>query len=91
MKIGTPIANYGGHNHRVFRVEFSPENPDSVFSIAEENCVHEWKISKLVAKTPKESAGLIIEFFFYASFLASFLEFIFLLYFFINIPVIFLY
>lgn len=52
MDTGEPMGNYRGHQTRTFRVEFSPNEPDLVYSFADENCVHQWKISELKYKIP---------------------------------------
>ena len=57
-KTGEPLKNYGGHSQRVFRVEFSPLDPDLVFSFGEENSIHMWRPSKLQHTTQRESAGI---------------------------------
>lgn len=53
--------NYGGHLNRVFRVEFSPSDPDLMYSFADENSVHVWHPSEQTAKTPAErSSGYLV-------------------------------
>ncbi|XP_045601247.2 gem-associated protein 5 isoform X1 [Procambarus clarkii] len=61
-KTGEPVVNYGGHSTRVFRVEFSPTDPDLLYSFAEENNVHSWRPSKLNCKTSSDSSATLKEF-----------------------------
>ncbi|KAK8720392.1 hypothetical protein OTU49_013354 [Cherax quadricarinatus] len=61
-KTGKPMVNYGGHTTRVFRVEFSPADPDLLYSFAEENNVHAWRPSKLKCKTSSESSATLKEY-----------------------------
>ena len=62
ISTGSMLGNYGGHRARVFRVEFSPSDPDLLFSCAEENSLHSWQPSKLTSNTPAESTGKEVEF-----------------------------
>ncbi|XP_042862152.1 gem-associated protein 5-like isoform X2 [Penaeus japonicus] len=61
-KTGEPKVNYGGHLSRAFRVEFSPSDPDLVYSFADENSVHVWRPSEQTAKTPAESSAILKDF-----------------------------
>ncbi|KAK3851599.1 hypothetical protein Pcinc_041767 [Petrolisthes cinctipes] len=56
---GKPLVNYGGHTSRVFRVEFSPLDPDLMYSFAEENCVHTWRPSLQSHKTPSDGNAVL--------------------------------
>ncbi|CAL4200563.1 unnamed protein product, partial [Meganyctiphanes norvegica] len=58
---GEAICNYGGHAYRVFRVEFSPSDPDLMYSFAEENSVHMWRPSEQKCKTAAESTACLKE------------------------------
>lgn len=58
-KTGKPLVNYGGHTSRVFRVEFSPDDPDLLYSFADENSVHAWRPSQLTCKTSSESNAIL--------------------------------
>lgn len=60
LSAGSMLGNYGGHSARVFRVEFSPSDPDLLFSAAEENALHQWRPSKLTCKTPAQSNGEVL-------------------------------
>lgn len=54
MDTGEAIGNYRGHLSRVFRVEFSPDEADLLYSFADENSVHHWRISDLEDNAPPE-------------------------------------
>ncbi|XP_043845101.1 gem-associated protein 5 [Dromiciops gliroides] len=40
-----PLCNYRGHRGRLLCVQWSPLDPDSIFSGADDFCVHKWLIS----------------------------------------------
>ncbi|KAK7082375.1 hypothetical protein SK128_007077 [Halocaridina rubra] len=61
-KTGSPIVNYGGHSHRVFRVEFSPSDPDLMYSFADETTIHCWKPSQQTCKIAAESLAAVKEY-----------------------------
>ena len=46
MLKGEGLVNYRGHGNRVMCVEWSPVDPDVVWTGADDFTVHEWKPSK---------------------------------------------
>ncbi len=46
VKNGTPIANFSEHHGRVFCVQWSPKDPDVVFSGSEDCTLRGWRISE---------------------------------------------
>lgn len=41
-----PLCNYRGHQGRLLSVQWSPVDPDSVYTGADDFSVHKWHISK---------------------------------------------
>lgn len=51
-----PVCNYRGHNGRVLCVQWSPVNPDLIWTGADDFTVQEWAVSKQEHVQPPKSA-----------------------------------
>lgn len=50
------VCNYRGHNGRVLCVQWSPVNPDLIWTGADDFTVQEWAVSKQEHAKPPKSA-----------------------------------
>lgn len=51
-----PVCNYRGHHGRVLCVQWSPVNPDLIWTGADDFTVQEWAVSKQEHVKPPKSA-----------------------------------
>ncbi|XP_027697804.1 gem-associated protein 5 isoform X2 [Vombatus ursinus] len=57
-----PLCNYRGHRGRLLCVQWSPLDPDSIFSGADDFCVHKWLISMQDhTRPPQGKKGIELE------------------------------
>lgn len=56
-----PLCNYRGHQGRLLSVQWSPVDPDSVYTGADDFSVHKWYISKQEHTRPPQGKCILTE------------------------------